>query len=440
MFLKTDPSWAKRPPRSSWVSVVRRWLVASPMMALFAGLEWFHRHTPKDTVLFVFPYREYCENTRELLKAFISEMSPALRPVAFAYDRELVALLEKDFPGAVVYARSRAAYRVFFRSSLVITSRGMLHSTFYPFFFVRSRKTLINLWHGIPLKRLGLQTKGTWEGKMGPETQTFDYWIACSKYEQLSLAACFALNIDRIWITGTPRNDILFRHASAPRPPAGPRQILYAPTWRDGLDCVSLFPFDDFDAVVLNRFLEEHDCQLVIRVHPNERGLNLGRFKEFDRIVIDDGSTSRSVQQHLCEVAVLITDYSSIYLDYLILDRPVLFIPYDIDDYAAKRGLFYDYESVTPGPKLRSQADLIRELASALRSPGRDAARRARVRAMFHEIDDGGASQELRRRIRVLADCPLDQRHRVDFPERRNTRRGTPLTLEPARIAQSARR
>ena len=65
------------------------------------------------------------------------------------------------------------------------------------------------------------------------------------------------------------------------------------------------------------------------------------------------------------EVAVaidlIITDYSGIYLDFLLVDVPVLFIPYDIEKYKIRRGLLFDYELFTPGPKPVTQIDFISE-------------------------------------------------------------------------------
>lgn len=55
----------------------------------------------------------------------------------------------------------------------------------------------------------------------------------------------------------------------------------------------------------------------------------------------------------------LITDYSSIYIDYLLLDRPIGFIPYDYDEYNNDRGFLFEYSGVTPGMRISTYKDLI---------------------------------------------------------------------------------
>lgn len=55
----------------------------------------------------------------------------------------------------------------------------------------------------------------------------------------------------------------------------------------------------------------------------------------------------------------LITDYSSIYLDFLCMDKPVAFLHYDFDQYKSKVGFSLEYDEITPGPKLHNQEELI---------------------------------------------------------------------------------
>ena len=53
------------------------------------------------------------------------------------------------------------------------------------------------------------------------------------------------------------------------------------------------------------------------------------------------------------KVDLLITDYSSIFFDFLITDKPILFYPYDKDDYLTRdRAMYDEYDTVTPGHKV----------------------------------------------------------------------------------------
>ena len=60
----------------------------------------------------------------------------------------------------------------------------------------------------------------------------------------------------------------------------------------------------------------------------------------------------------------LITDYSSIYFDYLMLNREIIFIPYDFENYTKNRELYFSYETITPGVKYSNFTDFISHLSS----------------------------------------------------------------------------
>jgi len=57
------------------------------------------------------------------------------------------------------------------------------------------------------------------------------------------------------------------------------------------------------------------------------------------------------IMDYLNNFDLLITDYSSIYFDYLLLDRPIIFLPYDIDAYSGENGFTVPYDEFTPGCK-----------------------------------------------------------------------------------------
>ena len=89
---------------------------------------------------------------------------------------------------------------------------------------------------------------------------------------------------------------------------------------------------------------------------------------------------------------VLVTDYSSVFFDFALSDRPQIFLPYDLEEYEASMGFFYEYRSMVPGRIVRDIDGLIDELESfridsdAYRSA--DAAKRATVRSEFFETSE----------------------------------------------------
>ena len=91
------------------------------------------------------------------------------------------------------------------------------------------------------------------------------------------------------------------------------------------------------------------------------------------------------IAEELPRFDLLITDYSSIYIDYLLLDRPVIFLPYDEKEYLARRGMNFEYRDVTPGPKPDTMESFMEAIADAFTNDSyRD--ERKRVNGMLNEI------------------------------------------------------
>ena len=225
----------------------------------------------------------------------------------------------------------------------IVISHGSDASYFFPYFLDIKSKNIINLWHGIPLKRLSLQVKGIRESKSRSRFQKFSSICAASTFEQFLLASCFEMHIDDIWITGTPRNDYLLypnNELLQEHSYLNKKVILYAPTWREYGDRSSFFPFEDKDLERLNAFLETQDAYLLMRGHREEMeriSENYGEEK-LSRILPAHQEFFPDAQRLLAHVDVLVTDYSSIYLDFLLLDKPMIFIPYDLEKYQSYRG------------------------------------------------------------------------------------------------------
>ena len=105
-------------------------------------------------------------------------------------------------------------------------------------------------------------------------------------------------------------------------------------------------------------------------------------------------SLCREVGTLLRHAHVLVTDYSSAWIDYLLLDRPVVSYCYDLESYMNNRGLLYDYESIFPGKLNHTFESFLAELQKALNNgiPGRQ---QVRVKRLFHKYSDGNNSRRV---------------------------------------------
>jgi CDP-glycerol glycerophosphotransferase (TagB/SpsB family) len=225
--------------------------------------------------------------------------------------------------------------------------------------------------------------------------------------EQLILGACFELPSHRIWITGSPRNDALF-HCSADLAERHPflrrKVVLYAPTWRENGVTTRIFPFAGADLSRVRALLDRHDAYLLLRAHVNESSgrdgeIGAGLQALGERLILANADRFPDVQELLPFVDVLVTDYSSLYFDFLLLDRPMVFVPYDLDEYRRVRGFTIDYESFTPGPRVVEFEHFLAALDRALADPEHDAEVRAGARRLFHAYPDGQSSSRVLARI-----------------------------------------
>ena len=202
------------------------------------------------------------------------------------------------------------------------------------------------------------------------------------------MARSFAISEDKIKVWGQPRNDGMFQKNDRskilgslyPDLPEYTKTVLYAPTFRD-YGQVQLFPFKDFDPKHLEAFLEEKDMILFIRTHVAEQGSAdpyLGK-----RIRFLGNEQAEDVTGILNIFDCLITDYSSIYIDYLLTGKPMIFLPYDRQQYLDGRGMNFNYDDVTPGPKPETFSEFLQAL-----SPETDSwkTERERVNRLFNEI------------------------------------------------------
>lgn len=140
----------------------------------------------------------------------------------------------------------------------------------------------------------------------------------------------------------------------------GSKIIGYFPTWRgDGQD---LFMGTTDRAVIesLNRFMIDNDCYLVTKWHAcvdpayEHKGRSEVAFKLIDVLKKQSNfvvlNFDSDLNSYLTTCGMLITDYSSVFFDYLLCDRPIIFMAYDLAKYRDSWGFLFDYESFVPGP------------------------------------------------------------------------------------------
>lgn len=135
--------------------------------------------------------------------------------------------------------------------------------------------------------------------------------------------------------------------------------LLLAPTWR-GYEIKNEF-LNKENIKKLNDFLKEKNMTLMYRPHYIEKIFDEKIFDKMDKMVIVDNNMESDAQKVLAATDILITDFSGILTEFLIMNKPIAFLDIDVKQYEEYRGLAIDYYNNihTPGPKVKNLDDLI---------------------------------------------------------------------------------
>ncbi len=297
-------------------------------------------------------------------------------------------------------------------SDVFITTHGH-----YPYF---KDKINIELWHGFPLK--GMANMDV-EEKATPEDIS-NYWrhvdliMSYSNLYNTLLNACMGANIKQYRITGMPRNDMLLSPTSRQKLSKlmklnlqEKRVMFYMPTFRQSADpndidgtksWDNVFGLDYFNDTEFNQFLKDNQIVLVIKLHPYEESIIKNQVNVLGHgdVHLLTNDMLNGSQTDLYEILggsdALITDYSSVYFDYLLLNKPIIFTPIDLEQYRAKRGFLLEpYDFWTPGPKVFDQQSLQKAILESLSDSDYYRKERAQITDMVHTYKDTRSSERV---------------------------------------------
>jgi CDP-glycerol glycerophosphotransferase (TagB/SpsB family) len=309
------------------------------------------------------------------------------------------------------------------RAGTIFVSHG--YEDLFPY-NLACRANLVYLGHGVAIKNMGVpDTRPAPTNRLAALGRRirraavgYSYFIVSSpthKEKQLVEYAAQNCRDDNTLMLGQPRCDVFTnaegRHlAESTRSiyarrhgvVAGKRVVTYMPTFRDRSD--GLFSFSDLPAHQtehLQSILDRHDAVLVQRSHFVDGVLRSKQSHGSARSVVDLSSASEVDSLELLLISdVLITDYSGAYVDYLLLDRPILHFVYDYDEYmGTDRGLYFDLDDIAGGPLLRELTGLLEALDQHLRNPVLGAERRARVRNILLSCEHGESCDAVAERL-----------------------------------------
>jgi CDP-glycerol glycerophosphotransferase len=336
---------------------------------------YFIKHHPEYEVKFVI-------NNLELKHQLIQEIGPYFIDT-YSFRNRLYVLRSKTW----------------ITSSLETPIGGVLQSY---------RRFVFHLGHGAPLKRIGRAEKYlNWKKALYYRLikHNFSYFFSTSKAFSETWRQCLNLKEEQILIAGQARNDALSvnyqPYNKVKNLKKGYQHILYAPTWRPFENTV-IFPFSDFDAAQIDDFLEKNNYILHLRVHPNFEADLPSTFKSMKCLNILGRKSVTDINEILGQFDLLITDYSSIYIDFLLTKKPILFLPYDYEKYKEKIGFTIPYDEATPGPKPKTQQQFLLELQRLIKQQDYYAAARKDANSWLNEVNNNQAKQNAQIIIKII--------------------------------------
>jgi CDP-glycerol glycerophosphotransferase len=291
---------------------------------------------------------------------------------------------------------------------------------------------VVQLWHGIPLKRIGIDSPETLRvpgivaatpaagavrtllrAMYRGAARRIRVLPAASHLVRGRLESAFALPDASVPVTGEPRVDVLSRgtaadrrvHARAaigravPRAQASSRFVLYAPTWRDGAVDPAVPTAQEWSRIF--EVLRRHDATLLVRSHPLGAGDYAPPFPT-DRVHSLGSDLVADVTPLLPGLDALVTDYSSLAFDAALVPLPTLFLAPDVEEYARRRGFYGTYADVAGDDWAVDWTQAASQLDAVLGSEGERARRVDRAIALdarVHAFRDGRNAERVYRAI-----------------------------------------
>ena len=306
----------------------------------------------------VYGYEQLNDNTRSLIEFIIMNKK---------YNCYEIILVSKENPiksSRIKHIDNKVLGLLFlFRSKYVFHAQGMGKATFKSFY----GQKIINIWHGTPLKSIGNNIKSD---KSNTYKVYDDFCVVPSNFFKEIYMKSFGYKKNQLLVAGNPRNDYLYLKEDLHKKLNinNTNQILlFMPTFRKSNnnqynDSSIDFPiFREDNIAILNNKLKELKQLLIFKPHPYQMKSEIFNHSYSNIKVISDSQLDEidlRLYSLIGSCDALITDYSSVFFDFLLLDKPIGFTIEDIEEYKLKRGFSIENpEALMAGKKIINEND-----------------------------------------------------------------------------------
>jgi CDP-glycerol glycerophosphotransferase (TagB/SpsB family) len=378
---------------------------------LFLPVWWLQRLWPRNRNIWIFGAwfgHKYSDNAKVLFEYTLNN-HPLVECIWLSRNREIVRRLNDEGKKSALSFSIRGIYWSL-RAGCVIYSSGKQDVN--PFFI--NGATIINTWHGAPMKRIGLDDsyadvrKNRWIRTFFPFLWEFnpDAVVSTAEIFNDKLQSAFNVTPANVICSGYPRNDIFydaeFIHPLYKRwndKYKKPRMVFYLPTFRNRNENFTPFHSFGFREEVWELFLEQHNTILISKGH--FVGKHVGSGSKANRIIHLSDNEIEDLNPLLKDADILITDFSGAYFDFLLTGKPIIFAPFDYDSYITEsRQLYFDYNEIVCGPVVRDWNQVITAMEQLFANDTYEG-HRSLMNLRFNKYRDSNSSARLFREINI---------------------------------------
>ena len=394
---------------------MKRTLIYYSRRILILPLYWISMAMPKKKTLWIFGEYSgttYADNSKYLFEYINTNQCP-IQTVWLSRKKEIIdEVRAKGFTAHHVYSIKGVFYAMRAGAAICCVALSDMWAN-----IISHQTLLVNLWHGTPLKKVGTDvSSGIFKQKKWvlPGKQFFgkilewtgwkakrhsQIWFSTSPEVSERFKGAFSLTDKEVVATGYPRTDPFFKKKENNKNDSI-RKIIFMPTFRQQvgspIDFLEPFGFD-FDSV--DTLLQKNKIKLWIRLHrynfPPKNVVE--KIEQSSNIFIHKNS---DIYAELDQFDLLITDLSSIFFDYLLLDKPIVFSAFDMETYIKRdRDLYYPYDEITPGPKGTDWPSVLKHVVELLDNPTQYAKDRDVIKKRFNTFCDGKNSERVYEQI-----------------------------------------
>ncbi len=376
---------------------------------------WLSFCVPRDKKIWLFGStfgKRFADNSRYFYLYTCQFKKQETRAIWITHDYKIVELLKDQGYEAYHYKSLKGIYFCL-RGYVYIFDNYSKDISFW----LSGGAVKINLWHGSGNKKTNYDNKfdqvrhpkNNWERfktalrRMSDE-KPYHYTLATSPMMSKIFVSAFNTDMSHIIQEGYPRNDVLFQgdlnniytkieqmvlREMNQKKSEGSKLVLYMPTFRDS---ESLF-FDVMDLSQFNQYLERRNLFFFTKLHPKSKLKEKFYQVEYSRIRNIDADVDPYTILILADL--LVTDYSSIYSDYLMLNRPSVLFPYDFVEYSKDtRECYFEYDDYMPEIKAYNMSQLMDYMDKVLENDTYEMGR-LNLRDRIFATADGNSSARL---------------------------------------------